>query len=443
MTANYDRKNSIRPIVYVGMSADLIHPGHLNVIRKASELGKVTVGLLTDSAIASYKRIPFMTFEQRFEVINNIKGVDEVIAQETLNYIPNLMLIKPDYVVHGDDWATGVQQKVRQEVIDTISTWGGKLVEVPYTKGISSTKFNAALKELGVTPDLRRGKLRRMLNTKPLLRFIESHSGLTGLIIENMSVSIDSITREFDGMWSSSLTDSTLKGKPDIEAVDVSSRVNSLNDILEVTTKPVIYDADTGGQIEHLKFTVRTLERIGVSAMIIEDKIGLKKNSLLGNDVEQNQDTIEGFSEKISAAKKSQISDDFMVIARIESLILDAGMQDALHRAIAYLNAGADGIMIHSRKKDSKEIIEFCKEYNKIPNRAPLVVVPTSYSHITEDELERIGVNIVIYANQLLRASYPAMASVAKSILENGRSAEIEKDILSISEILDLIPGTK
>jgi phosphoenolpyruvate mutase len=431
------------PTVYVGMSADLVHPGHLNIIKKAAEIGKVTIGLLTDSAIASYKRIPFMTYEQRFQIISNIKGVDNVVAQETLDYIPNLVRIKPNFVVHGDDWTTGVQQKVRQDVIDTISKWGGKLVEVPYTKGISSTKFNAALKELGVTPDSRRSKLRRMLNTKPVLRFMESHSGLTGLIIENTKVTIDGITKEFDGMWSSSLTDSTLKGKPDIEAVDVSSRVSSLNDILEVTTKPIIYDADTGGKIEHLKFTVRTLERIGVSAMIIEDKTGLKKNSLLGNDVEQLQDSIEGFSEKISAAKKAQISDDFMVIARIESLILEAGMEDALTRAKAYLQAGADGIMIHSRKKDFQEIMEFCTKYNQLPNRVPLVVVPTSFSHVTENELEKLGVNIVIYANHLLRASYPAMATTAKSILENGRSQEIDSKLLSIDQILELIPGTK
>lgn len=431
------------PTVYVGMSADLVHPGHLNIIKKAAEIGKVTIGLLTDSAIASYKRIPFMTYEQRFQIISNIKGVDDVVAQETLDYIPNLIRIKPNFVVHGDDWTTGVQQKVRQDVIDTISKWGGKLVEVPYTKGISSTKFNAALKELGVTPDSRRSKLRRMLNTKPVLRFMESHSGLTGLIIENTKVTIDGITKEFDGMWSSSLTDSTLKGKPDIEAVDVSSRVSSLNDILEVTTKPIIYDADTGGKIEHLKFTVRTLERIGVSAMIIEDKTGLKKNSLLGNDVEQLQDSIEGFSEKISAAKKAQISDDFMVIARIESLILEAGMEDALNRAKAYLQAGADGIMIHSRKKDFQEILEFCTKYNQLPNRVPLVVVPTSFSHVTENELEKLGVNIVIYANHLLRASYPAMAATAKSILENGRSQEIDSKLLSIDQILELIPGTK
>lgn len=441
IVVNMDK--SVRPTVYVGMSADLIHPGHLNIIKKASELGVVTIGLLTDSAIASYKRIPFMTYEQRFEVISNIKGVEKVVAQETLSYIPNLVSIKPNYVVHGDDWVVGAQQKARQEVINTISEWGGKLIEVPYTSGISSTKFNAALKELGVTPDVRRSKLRRMLSTKPLLRFIECHSGLTGLIIENTSVKIDSVNKEFDGMWSSSLTDSTLKGKPDIEAVDVSSRVTSLNDILEVTSKPVIYDADTGGKIEHLKFTVRTIERLGISAMIIEDKIGLKKNSLLGNDVDQTQDSIESFCEKITAAKRSQISDEFMIIARVESLILEAGMDDALNRANQYIDAGADAIMIHSRKKDPSEIAKFCESYNKFSNRVPLVVVPTSYNEITEHELEKLNVNIVIYANQLLRASYPAMVDAAKSILINGRSAEIEKKLLSINEILELIPGTK
>ena len=430
-------------IVYVGMSADLVHPGHLNIIRKAAELGEVTIGLLTDKAIASYKRLPYMAFDQRQEVIQNIKGVSHVVPQETLDYVPNLRKYRPDYVVHGDDWREGVQRHVRQQVIDALIEWGGKLIEVEYTRGVSSTQLNQALKELGTTPDLRRSKLRRLLYSKPILRFIEAHNGLTGLIVENVAVDTNLGRKEFDGMWGSSLTESTAKGKPDIEAVDVTSRVNSLQDVLEVTTKPIIYDADTGGQIEHFKFTVRTLERLGVSALIIEDKIGLKKNSLFGNDVPQTQDSIEGFCEKIKAGKASQITDDFMIIARIESLILDAGLEDALRRARAYIEAGADGIMIHSRHKDPEEIFEFCRRYEKFELRVTLVVVPSSYNQITEDELEAHGVNIVIYANQLLRAAYPAMLDTAKSILEYGRSAEADSKLLSIKEILELIPGTK
>jgi len=435
-------KNEIKK-VYVGMSADLIHPGHLNVIRKASDLGEVTVGLLTDRAIASYKRLPFMMFDQRYEVINSIKGISHVVAQETLDYIPNLRKYKPDYVVHGDDWRDGPQRNVRQKVIDTLVEWGGELIEVEYTKGISSTKFNKALKEIGTTPDLRRSTLRRLLNARTLLRFIEAHNGLTGLIVENVVSETDREKKEFDGMWCSSLTESTIKGKPDIEAVDVTSRVNSLHDILEVTTKPIIYDADTGGQIEHFKFTIRTLERLGVSAVIIEDKTGLKKNSLFGNEVPQSQDSIEGFCEKIRAGKESQVTDDFMVIARIESLILDAGMEDAINRARAYIEAGADGIMIHSRRKNPEEIFEFCRQYAKLQNQVTLVAVPSSYNKVTEDELEAYGVNIVIYANQLLRAAYPVMLDTAKSILRYGRSSEVDSKLLSIKEILELIPGTK
>jgi phosphoenolpyruvate phosphomutase len=431
-----------RAIVYVGMSADLIHPGHLNIINEAAKLGSVTVGLLTDSAIASYKRLPFMNFEDRFKIISSIKGVDQVIAQETLDYSSNLLSIKPDFVVHGDDWKEGVQRKARDKVVEILDVWGGKLVEIPYTKGISSTKFNNALKQFGTTPDLRRGKLRRLLAAKSLLRFMEAHSGLSGLIVENMQVKDEAEVREFDGMWSSSLTDSTLKGKPDTEAVDVSSRVASLNDILEVTTKPVIYDADTGGKIEHIKFTVRTLERLGVSAMIIEDKVGLKKNSLLGTDVIQTQDSVEGFSEKIRACKSVQVSDDFMVIARIESLILEAGMNDALARAEAYISAGADAIMIHSRNSSPDEIFEFCKNYSKLEPKVPLVAVPSTYNQVTEKELEAQGVSIVIYANQLLRASYPAMHDTASSILRHGRSFEADSKLMPIEKILKLIPGT-
>ena len=426
--------------VYVGMSADLVHPGHMNILKVASTLGDVTVGLLTDKAIASYKRLPYMTYEQRKSVIENIKGVKEVIPQETLDYRPNLKLIKPDFVVHGDDWKEGVQAKTRQQVIDTLALWGGELIEPSYTDGISSTALNKSLKELGTTPDIRRSRLRRLIDSKEVVRIMETHNALSGLIVENIKAN-NGI--EYDGMWSSSLTDSTSKGKPDIEAVDVTARINTVNEIFEVTTKPMIYDADTGGIAEHFAFTVRTLERTGVSAVIIEDKTGLKKNSLFGTEVEQTQDSIENFCAKIKVGKKAQITDDFMIIARIESLILDKGMDDAIARAKAYIEAGADGIMIHSRQKSPNEILEFCKILRDYNENIPIVVVPTSFNQITAKELSQAGVNIVIYANHMLRAAYPGMKNVAKSILENDRSLEAEENLLSIKEILDLIPGTK
>lgn len=427
-------------VVYVGMSADLVHPGHMNILRKASKYGNVTVGLLTDKAIASYKRLPYMTFEQRKSVIENIKGVTEVVSQHTLDYRHNLEKIKPDFVVHGDDWKEGIQSKTREQVINCLAQWGGRLIEVKYTEGISSTKLNNALKDIGTTPDIRRSRLRRLIESKPIVRIIESHNALSGLIAENVT-SEKGI--EFDGMWSSSLTDSTSKGKPDIEAVDVSTRINTINEIFEVTTKPMIYDADTGGIAEHFAFTVRTLERTGISAVIIEDKIGLKKNSLFGNDVSQTQDTIDNFCHKISVGKKAQITDDFMIIARIESLILEQGMDDAITRAKAYIKAGADGIMIHSRQKSPNEILEFCCLLREFDQHIPLVVVPTSFNEITAKQLGESGVNVVIYANQMLRAAYPSMNKVAISILNYDRSHEAEKNLLSIKEILSLIPGTK
>ena len=430
-------------VVYVGMSADLVHPGHLNIIKEARKLGEVTVGLLTDKAISSYKRLPVMDFENRKEVISNIKGVTNVIPQETLDYEQNLRSLKPDYVVHGDDWKSGVQKQTREKVISVLAEWGGELIDVEYTEGISSSKLKKVISEIGTTPDIRRSRLRRLIESKDIVRILESHSGLSGLICETTTVEKDGKIKEFDGMWSSSLTDSTLRGKPDIEAVDVTSRLHSLNDILECTTKPIIYDGDTGGKPEHLVFTVRTLERLGVSAIIIEDKIGLKKNSLFGTDVKQYQDSIENFSQKIIMARSARVTDDFMVIARIESLILKNGMDDAIKRAEAFLEAGADGIMIHSREKSENEIIEFCKLYSEIPNRKPLVVVPSSYNHITEEELIKVGVNVVIYANHMLRSSYPSMQNTAISILENSRSKEADDQMMSIKEILNLIPGTK
>ena len=427
--------------VYVGMSADLIHPGHLNIINEAKKLGELTIGLLTDEAIASYKRLPFLTYEQRKLIVENIKGVDNVIPQETLDYVSNLKILKPDFVVHGDDWKTGVQKQTREKVIEVLKDWGGELIEVEYTKGISSTKLIKSLKEIGTTPEIRMKRLRRLLEVKPIVRLIEAHNGLTGLIAENIQTLKDNEPREFDGMWLSSLTDSTAKGKPDIEAVDVTARMQTLNDIVEVTTKPIIYDGDTGGRAEHFVFTVKTLERLGVSAVIIEDKIGLKKNSLFGTDVDQTQDSIENFCHKLSMGKKSQITKDFMIIARVESLILQKGVEDALERSKAYIEAGADGIMIHSKEKKPDEILVFCKGYKNFENKVPLVAVPSSYNTIYEKELIEAGVNIVIYANQLLRSAYPAMVDTAKSILENERSFEADSKMMPINEILNLIPG--
>lgn len=430
--------------VYVGMSADMIHTGHLNIIHEANKLGRVVVGVLTDQAIASYKRLPFLTFEQRSEIVANLKGVDEVIPQTTLDYVPNLEKIRPDYVLHGDDWKQGVQAMTRQRVIDCIAAWGGKVIDIPYTQGISSSMLNQKLKEIGTTPEVRMKRLRRLIAAKPIVRILESHSGLTGLIAENAYVEVNNQKREFDGMWASSLTDSTSKGKPDIEAVDLTTRLYGLNDALEVTTKPFIYDGDTGGKLEHFVFTVRTLERLGVSAVIIEDKVGLKQNSLFGTDAVQTQDTIEGFCAKIKAGKNAQITDDFMIISRCESLIAGKPMEDAIERCFAYVEAGADGIMIHSKEKSGEDIKEFCKRFRAKYADVPIVVVPTTYNHITEEELASWGVNVVIYANHMLRSSYPAMLNCAKSILTHSRSKEAAAEYcMPIKEILELIPGTK
>ncbi len=431
-----------KKIVYVAMSVDLVHPGHLNIINEAKKLGNVVIGLLTDQAVASYKRVPLMEYRDRFKIISAIKNVSKVISQETHDYTKNLRKIKPDYVVHGDDWKKGVQKKVRDKVIKELKKWNGKLIEIPYTKGISSSKLIETKRNLGTTPDVRRKQLKRILSAKKLSRFLDIHNGLSGLIVENTKIEINGKIEEFDGMWGSSLTNSTAKGKPDIEAVDFTERLQLLNEVLEVTTKPIIYDGDTGGKTEHFRFIVKTLERLGVSAIIIEDKIGLKKNSLLGNSVKQKQDTPQSFSKKIKEGKKVQATDEFMIIARIESLVLNKGLNDAIKRAKKYIAAGADGIMIHSRKKNPSEILKFCKMYKKFKNRKPLVVVPSSYSQVSESILEKEGANIVIYANHLLRSVYPNMVETAKSILKNKRAYQIEKKLLSIKKILELIPGT-
>ena len=427
--------------VYVALIADVLHAGHIKVLKEAKKYGKVIVGLLTDKACGELNDVPYLDYEKRKMVVENLAIVDEVIPQESASYKENLLKLKPDYVVHGDDWQYNYKRKYREEVIELLKKWNGKLIEIPYSKEIVEAKIKEEKKRVGITTGLRLARLRQLLKAKKLLKIMEVHNALSGLIVENTIIEKENLS--FDGMWSSSLTDSTSKGKPDIEAVDLTARLNTINEIFEVTTKPLIFDADTGGKIEHFKFTVRSLERIGVSAVIIEDKTGLKKNSLLGNDVVQTQDSIENFCAKIKAGKESQISQDFMIIARIESLILEKGMDDALKRAFAYVEAGADGIMIHSRKKEPDEIFEFVEKFRRFDKITPIVVVPTSFNSVTTDEFEKIGVNIVIYANHMLRAAYPGMKKVAELILKHKRSLEAEPYCMPIKDILNLIPGTK
>ena len=429
------------PIVYVGMSADLVHPGHINILKEASKYGEVIIGLLTDEAIASYKRIPILTYEQRFSIVSNLVGVKKVVPQDTLDYKPNLKRIKPNFVIHGDDWKLGVQSKTREGVLEILKEWGGELIEIPYFEGVSSTQLINKLMKNGVSPDFRVNSLKRLLQSKPYLRIADVHSGISGLILEHTTVEKNGNSTSFDGMWSSSLVDSTARGKPDNESVDLSTRIIGLQEVLEVTTKPIIFDGDTGGQIEHFAYNVKTLERNGISAVIIEDKIGLKRNSLYGNEVVQNLDDPIRFSDKIKAGIEVKNNENFMVIARIESLIVEAGMADALKRAQIYLEAGADGIMIHSRKKNADEIFEFMHEYSKWKTNKPLVLVPTTFNSVTEDELAENGANIIIHANHLLRASYPAMVRVTHSILKHGRTLEADSELMSIKEILNLVPG--
>lgn len=429
--------------VYIAMSADIIHHGHINIIEKASELGEVTVGVLTDEAIASYKRFPLLGLEERMRIISNIKNVKNVVVQDSIDYEKNLRMLRPDYVVHGDDWREGIQKNIRAKVIETLKEWGGQLIEFPYTRDINIEKIRKEAGMQGLLPEIRRARLSQLLSIKPVVRILEAHSGLSGLIVENAAVTKEDKIERFDGMWLSSLCDSTIKGKPDIELVDLTSRINTINEIMEVTTKPIIFDGDTGGLTEHFVYNVKTLERLGVSAIIIEDKIGLKKNSLFGTDVEQTQDNIENFCKKINAGKASLNSREFMIIARIESLILNKGMKDALTRAKAYIEAGASGIMIHSRKKEPDEIFEFCEKYQEFGANVPLVVVPTTFNTVTEEEFAKHGVRIVIYANHLIRSAFPAMMETACSILKHNRAYEADELCMPINNILTLIPGGK
>ena len=425
------------------MSADVFHHGHVNIISEARKYGDVMVGLLNDRAVAGHKRLPYLSWENRKKIIENIKGVSEVFEQSEWDYSPTILKYKPDFMIHGTDWLEGPLAPYRDLAIKALNSYGGKLIEIEYTKDVSSTELSLKEKIIGTTPDIRKATLKRLLNAKDITRIMEAHNPLSALILENLSVSKDDKNHQFDGFWSSSLTDSTSQGKPDIEALEINNRLANINNIFDVTTKPLIIDADTGGKIEHFELNVRSMERLGISAVIIEDKKGLKKNSLFGNEVKQEQEDKDYFAEKIKAGRSSRISENFMVIARIESLILEKGIDDAIERANTYIDAGVDGIMIHSRKNTPDEIFEFSKIFRKNHKSIPLVSVPSTYNKVTEEELSKNGFNIVIYANQMLRAAYPAMYNVAESILKNGRSFEVDKDLIKIKKILELIPGTK
>ena len=426
--------------VYMCFSTDMVHSGHIAIIKKAEKLGKLIIGVLSDEAVSSYKRFPLLPFEERKSIFENINGVTQVVEQKELSYTNILRELKPDYVVHGDDWKEGFQKTIRDEVIKVLGKYGGQLVEYPYSKDTKYEEMERQTRSLLSMPDVRRGRLRKLIDMKGTITAMEAHSGITGLIVEKTTVLQDGKTYQFDAMWISSLCDSTAKGKPDIELVDMTSRFRTIDDIMEVTTKPIIFDGDTGGLTEHFVYTVRSLERMGVSMVIIEDKTGLKKNSLFGTEVKQTQDSIENFSAKIRAGKKAQKTKDFMICARIESLILEQGMEDALTRAFAFVEAGADAIMIHSRKKDPAEIFEFVEKFRAKNKVTPIVVVPTSFNTVTEAEFKARGVNVIIYANQLTRTGFPAMQHAAQMILENHRAKECDDECMPIKKIITLIP---
>ena len=426
-------------IAYTCFTTDVIHEGHINIIKKAAEYGEVVVGVMTDETMVKFDRFPTISFEERMEMIKGIEGVSKVIKQETVMYDDVIPSLRPDYVIHGDNWLSGPLKSVRDNVEKLLSSYGGKIIDIPYTYNENVKLTDAKIREKLSMPEFRRKRLRQLLKMRPVVKALEVHSGLTGLIAEKTVVEHDGALDQFDAMWISSLCDSTAKGKPDIELVDMTSRFRTIDDVTEVTTKPIIFDGDTGGLTEHFVYTVRSLEKMGVSAVIIEDKTGLKKNSLFGTEVAQTQDSIENFSAKIAAGKKVQLTDDFMIIARIESLILEAGMDDALERAHAFVKAGADGIMIHSRRKEPDEILTFCDKFREKDKETPIVVVPSSFNSITEEELGKHGVNIVIYANQLTRSAFPAMEETAKDILRYHRAKEVDDRLMPIKDIISLI----
>ncbi len=427
--------------VYVSMTMEILHNGHLKILKEARRHGRVTVGLLTDQALENKKALPLLSFEQRREILEALDCVDEVIAQDTWGFDAVLDRHKPKVFVHGDKW-DGPLQGMRERVIAKLESYGGQFVELPYSHEFDTGNIAPQMTAALASPYARQKAFRRLLQSHRLVRLLEAHSPLAALIGENMQVEREGKTLQFDGFWSSSLTDSTEMGLPDIEALDMSRRFQNIDEIFEVTTKPLVMDADTGGKPEHFELRARTMERMGIAAAIIEDKTGLKKNSLLGTDVPQTQATVEQFCEKIQAGIEGQKYNGMMIIARLESLILGKGVDDALMRAEAYVAAGAGAVMIHSKETEPDEVFAFTGQFRQTHPTIPIVVVPSSYNRVMDHELQAHGVKVIIYANHMLRASYKAMDKVARAILANGRTAEIEDDIISIKQILKLIPGT-
>ena len=417
--------------VYVGITGDMIHPGIINIIQQGAKYGRLIVGLLSNEAIATHKRIPYLTFEQRKAVIENIKGVSEVVPQEDWSYVPNLLKLKPDYIIHGDDWKTNYLKGIREEVFDVMKKIGGEVIEIPYTKGINSSQLFESTTNNGITAVQRLKSLRQLMNYKPIIRIMEANSGLSGLIIENLKIEKEDGIQRFDGIFIN-LLDSNPSGVSEQESSNFMLKLNTVTDILECTTRPIIYGGYTSDNYENITFTIEKLELMGISAIIIEDKF--KNTQELCNEEE--------FCLKIKEGKKAQINPDFMIIAGIEELILGKSMDDALKKALASIKAGADGILISSNQKNGDDIKEFCSKLRKENKNIPIVLIPTTYNQFTEKELGEWGANIIIYADYLKKVTYPAMKKCAETILKSERSLEVNEMCMPIKEILNLIPGT-
>ena len=430
-------------IIYLGLTADLIHAGHINIINEALKYGQLLIGLITDQAISKEKRLPLLSYFDRKALLLNIKGVKDIVPQEDWDYSINLQKYKPDFFIHGDDWNTSEYKIIKNNCINVLSAYGGKLIEIAHTPNINSDLVVDKIRKLKNVSSLRQNTLKRLLQSKSFIKIIEVHSPMSAMIIDNLKINNERGSNFFDGFWSSSLSDSTLFGRPDIESLDIASRLNMINNIFHATTKPLVMDIDTGGLLEHLEINIKTIEQAGVSAVVIEDKKGLKKNSLFGNEVIQHQEDVKVFQEKIKLINTIKVNDNFLCIARIESLILDKGLEDALHRASSYVDAGADMVLIHSRKKTPDEVFLFANEFKRDHPNIPLACIPTSFYTVTEGLLQDKGFNLSIYANHLIRASYKHMEKIAKSILTYQTSQYIEEDIESVKDILNLIPGTK
>jgi len=420
--------------VYVGMVGDMLHVGHINILKTAARLGRVTVGVLTDRAVVGYKRLPLLAFEDRVRVVESIADVAAVVPQKTLSYVENLRALRPDYVVHGDDWRYGDQvSRARAEVIATLGEWGGELVEVAYTKGISSTAIHRSGAADALFSGTRQGRLRRLLAAKPTLRIVEAHSGLSAKIAAEVR-GPDGATG-FDAVWQSGLTDAIHRGKSDGGAVDRGRRLQAVEEILDAGPLPLIYDGRAAGRPETVFDLTRALDKAGVSALCLGDRSDPDRT---GPEMSPAETVAQ-----IEAVRAACPTGAVMAISRIVVAAPGNGgsgaLDRALDRALALLEAGSDAVMFDSAADTAEPILDIAARLRRQRRDVPLFAAQSDRWGAPIHRFENAGIDAVVYETHLLRATVAPMRRAATALLAEGTGPA--PDLTPLPELRGLFPS--